>query len=357
MRVNTNSRGPASALPPNPQNPPRKPKPPATTPTAPAVPHEVLVLPTEAIAPPQTFLDKAKELGIEFEGEDIRQLGLYLAHLLAANERFNLTAIKTPDEAWMRHILDALTLLPFLADVIDAATERGETAWIIDIGSGGGVPGIPLAIVSPTARFTLLEPTGKKADFLRQTVSAIGLGNVDVVCDRAEKRGAYLAPMRDKYDAAVVRAVGHLAEIAELSAGFVRIDGVILAVKGERAQRELEESAKALEVLQLEHAGTHTTPTSIVVALLKTDRTPKVYPRHDGEPKRRPLGLAVEQPKPKPREARPPIQTAAAKPRQSTRPTNTGKPTQQPRNGAAKPPARQPNSNPQPRPTKRPPPR
>jgi 16S rRNA (guanine527-N7)-methyltransferase len=287
------------------------------------VPHEALVLPTEALTPPQAFIDKATELGIEFEGEDLRQLGLYLAHLLAANERFNLTAIKTPDEAWMRHILDALTLLPFLADIIDEATARGETPWIIDIGSGGGVPGVPLAIVTPTARFTLLEPTGKKAEFLRQSVQAIGLGNVDVICDRAEKRSAYLAPLRDKFDAAVVRAVGHLAEIAELSAGFVRIGGVILAVKGERAEKELAESAKAIEVLCLAHAGTHPTSTSTIVALVKSERTPKVYPRHDGEPKRRPLGLAVEQPKPP---TRPKI-TLATKPA----PKPASKPTPMPK--------------------------
>src|SRR5262245_12333052 len=116
--------------------------------------------------PPESFLDAARALGIEFDPGDVEQLGRYLALLLETNKSFNLTAITDPAEAWTRHILDALTLVQFPAELPIA---EGDSARVIDVGSGGGVPGIPLAIVMPSVRFTLLEPTGKKAAFLERT--------------------------------------------------------------------------------------------------------------------------------------------------------------------------------------------
>src|SRR5687767_4200689 len=107
------------------------------------------------LEPPELFLQQAAELGIEFEQDDIDRLGRYLALLLDANTRFNLTAITDPQQVWTRHILDSLTLVP----LINSANAKR----VADIGSGGGLPGIPLAIVMREVRFTLVEATGKKA--------------------------------------------------------------------------------------------------------------------------------------------------------------------------------------------------
>jgi 16S rRNA (guanine527-N7)-methyltransferase len=249
------------------------------------------------LQPPPEFLAAAAALGIEFDDADLPQLARFLDLLLETNKSFNLTAITDPVEAWTRHILDALTLVALLADL----PTGGEHPRVIDIGSGGGVPGIPLAIVMPSLHITLLEPTGKKAAFLRSAAETLGLTNVTVIQGRAEnlgqdvkgtERGDGLGPHREGYDAATARALGHLAIVAELAAPLVKPGGLVLAVKGAKADQELEEAAKAIGLVGARHAGTVETPTGRIVVLEKATRTPRLYPRRDGEPKRAPLGLA-----------------------------------------------------------------
>lgn len=238
----------------------------------------------------------AAELGIEFEPGDLPRLGLFLALLLRANETTNLTAITDPAQAWVKHIFDALTLVPVLASIEPA--EGAEHLRIIDVGSGGGVPALPLAIVMPEAKFTLLEATGKKCEFLRSAAKTIGLKNVEVVQGRAEtvahhrgsKNDGRINSRREVFDAAIARALGHLAVLVELLGAFARPGGFVLAVKGAKAEQELEEAAKALGVMGLRHAETVQTPTGRIVVLEKTSRTPRDYPRKDGEPGRRPIG-------------------------------------------------------------------
>ena len=159
------------------------------------------------------------------------------------------------------------------------------------MGTGGGLPGIPLAIAMPTMKFTLLEATGKKAEFLRHAIgpAALGLTNADVLSSRAEAAGRE-PDRRDAYDAAVARAVGPLAVIAELTTPLVRAGGLIVLVKGERADDELAAAKAALHLLHATHVGTVQTPTGRLVVLEKQRLTPKMYPRRDGEPKRAPLG-------------------------------------------------------------------
>lgn len=238
------------------------------------------------LTPPDSFLAQARELGLEFDEGDLSRLGLYLALLLDANKAFNLTAIRDPAEAWTRHILDSLTLIPVLS-------ELPEHSRVIDVGSGGGLPGIPLAITMPSLRFTLLEATSKKAAFLSDIRAPLSLGNAEVLNQRAES-AAHMHRAdghREKYGAAIARAVGPLAVIAELTCGFVEVGGILALVKGEKAEQELEEAAKAISLLRLSHVGTIPTPTGRIVVLDKLRATPRTYPRADGEPKRVPLGV------------------------------------------------------------------
>ncbi len=104
------------------------------------------------LTPSADFQERVETLGVAFDEGDLERLGRYLALLLDANTRFNLTSVTDPDEAWERHIFDSLTLLPFIASV--------GALTIADVGSGGGPPGLPLAIVNPSMRFTLIESTG-----------------------------------------------------------------------------------------------------------------------------------------------------------------------------------------------------
>jgi 16S rRNA (guanine527-N7)-methyltransferase len=236
------------------------------------------------LAPPRAFLDAAAALGIEFDPGDTDRLGAFLALLLEANRSFNLTAITDPDQAWTRHMLDSLTLVPLLADLPPGTS-------VIDVGSGGGLPGVPLAIVLPSLRVTLLEATGKKAEFLRSVAERLRLSNVTVVRDRAELIAHKGKSHRAAYDAVVARAVGRLPVLVELCAPLAKVGGRLLLIKGERAEEELADAAGALRTLHLHHAGTVATPTGRVVVLEKTRQTPAAYPRRGGEPQRSPLGL------------------------------------------------------------------
>lgn len=223
-------------------------------------------------------------INIELEPGDPERLGRFLAILLEANKVLNLTAITEPEDAWRKHIFDSLTLIPVLANLADGAT-------VADVGSGGGVPAIPLAICLPALRFTLIESTQKKAAFLRVAAGALSLANVEVVNDRAEEVGQQHRGDggRESFDAVTARALGRLNVSAELTVPLAKPGGVIVLVKGEKAEEELVEAKNALGLLGAVHVDTIQTPTSRIVILEKTTRTPRTYPRESGEPKRKPL--------------------------------------------------------------------
>ena len=210
--------------------------------------------------PTEAFLAAAADAGIAFESGELDQLGHYLALLVEANETTNLTRIVDPDDAWPRHILDALQLLALLG-------ELPPDAKVLDVGSGGGIPAIPLAIVRPDLQFTLLEATGKKAEFLSSTAQALGLGNVNVVQDRAENAAAFRGDHRGVYHAVTARAVAPLATLVELTVPFLVEGGLLLAIKGEKAAEEIEAAEKALRELRGVVVGTsrHDTGTIVVV--------------------------------------------------------------------------------------------
>jgi len=235
-----------------------------------------------ACAPTPEFLTAAESLGVQFDPGDLEKLERYLLLLLETNERFNLTAVTDPQQAWMRHVLDALTLLP----VLDAC----EARRVIDVGSGGGVPGIPLAIVRPQTQMVLLEATGKKAVFLESTVRDLGLGNVEVLKERAEVAGQDHHRWREHFDAVLARAVGPLPVLLELTVPLAREGGLVLAIKGAKAGEEIASAKAALHALHASVIDALPTPTGTIVVIEKHRKTPRIYPRHAGEPKRRPLG-------------------------------------------------------------------
>jgi 16S rRNA (guanine527-N7)-methyltransferase len=231
---------------------------------------------------PENFKVLIADLGIEFEEGDLQQLANYLDLLLETNKQFNLTGIKEPEEAWTKHILDSLSLIPTLV--------KEGVQHVVDVGSGGGLPGIPLAITLPDVTFTLVETTRKKALFLSDAVEQLGLDNVTVIAERAENLSTKDGGFRGIADAVIARAVGPLNVLLELTIPFAKIDGVVLAIKGERAPIEVEEARKALHVLKAEVESSVRTTTGTVLTIRKNEATPKKYPRLAGEPKRMPIG-------------------------------------------------------------------
>lgn len=207
-------------------------------------------------------------LGIEVTPEEEALLARYLGMLFVTNERFNLTRIDR-ESAWKRHVVDSLTLLAPLESLAEVA--RG-----IDVGSGGGLPAIPLAITRRDISWTLIESTGKKARFLEAVARRLGLSNVKVVQSRAET--AARSTLRESFDVATSRAVGALSDLAVWSVPFLRIGGVMLAIKGERAAEEIAAAKQPLYELHAHVIGEIRGETNTIVAIEKQRKTPAKFP-------------------------------------------------------------------------------
>lgn len=208
----------------------------------------------------------------------------YLDLLLDANQRMNLTRITDRAAAEVQHVGDALTVLAHLPS---------GPHTLVDVGTGGGVPGIPLAIARTDVRVTLIESTGKKARFLDETVAALGLGNVRVVHARAEDAGR--GELRETFDVAVARAVGEMVWIAEWCLPLVKKGGKVLAMKGPRVHAELPAAVKTIHMLSGGEPVVHPvdlpgTSGRVIVEIPKLGRTPAPYPRAASVAKGKPLG-------------------------------------------------------------------
>jgi 16S rRNA (guanine527-N7)-methyltransferase len=233
------------------------------------------------VSAPHSAIDALGALGVELDAGDLGTLARYLDALYAANATMNLTAVPAGEEAWHRHVVDSLSLLPWIAST------GARTA--IDVGTGGGLPGIPLALAVPELRMTLLEATGRKCEFLQQCVADLGLTDrCTVVNLRAEVAG-HRPELRERFDLCVSRAVARLPILLEYCIAFPKPGGHIVLIKGEQAQAEIDESKKALHSLHAQVVESVRTPTGTIVAVEKLRGAPKMYPRGDGEPKRRPL--------------------------------------------------------------------
>ncbi|XP_025813771.1 uncharacterized protein LOC112891083 isoform X1 [Panicum hallii] len=164
-----------------------------------------------------------------------RQVAVYVEALLDWNQRMNLTAVTDEAEVMTRHVADSLAVLPPLERAYRARSTTGggdtDGVRLIDVGSGAGLPGLILAVARPSWRFTLLESMKKRCTFLEHAVEAMGLSNVDVVCDRAENVGQSL-DYREAYDIAAARAVAELKVLAEYCLPLVRVGGLFIAAKG-----------------------------------------------------------------------------------------------------------------------------
>lgn len=214
----------------------------------------------KALAAPDDFDARLEALGISLAPEVTSKLGRFLGVLLSMNERMNLTAIVAPDAAWERHALDALSLVPELASLPSGAR-------VVDLGSGGGVPAIPLALARRDLSFSLVESTQKKAAFLEDVAFELGLSNVEVFAERAERVGR--AELCGRFDAVTARAVANLSALVPLAAPFLRPLGSMIFIKGGRADEELAAAKAVMQRARVRHLGTRTTPTGRVVVLEK----------------------------------------------------------------------------------------
>lgn len=210
----------------------------------------------------------------------------FVALLLEANARTNLTRIVGPLDVARLHLLDSLTALPVL-DGLDPGRA-------VDIGSGGGVPGIVLALARPAVAWTLVDSVGRKADAMRGFVAALGLDNVTVVAERAEILGRD-PDHRERYDVVTARACAALPVLAELALPLLRLGGALLGWKGSLSGEELHAGEAAATLLggaapEVRATGLAALGDHRFVLVRKVESTPARYPRRPGEPMRKPLG-------------------------------------------------------------------
>lgn len=231
----------------------------------------------------------AKKLGLELTEEQVERFEGYYRELIDWNRRMNLTAITDYDEVQIKHFLDALTITLALKQLSGSDFLR-----VIDVGSGAGIPGLPLKIVMPGIRLALLEATAKKADFLNHVIERLGLAGVEVVGGRAEEI-AHRDDYREKFDIALARGVAPLAVLVELTLPFLAIGGRLIAQKKGDLSDELEQAEKAIETLggeMREIIGIEMSEfpdRRKLVVIAKVAPTPTRYPRRPGIPTKRPL--------------------------------------------------------------------
>ena len=213
--------------------------------------------------------------------EQISNFEKYLELLLEWNEKFNLTAITDKDEVEEKHFIDSIALVKFF-DV--------KNKTLLDVGSGAGFPGIPLAIVEPSLHVTLLESNGKRVSFLKEAVKQLNLTNVDIIQGRVEELG-----LREKYDIVTARAVKELNILLELCFYLVKVGGYFIAYKSSSVDEEISNAKKAFKALQIDEFKKYgySLPKSknsrVFLGILKKNITQKKYPRLYGEIVNHPL--------------------------------------------------------------------
>ena len=212
----------------------------------------------------------------------VPQLERYAALLLEKNKVMNLTAITDERDVATLHLLDCAALLA-------QVDMRGRT--VIDVGTGAGFPGMVLAILEPSAQFTLLDSLGKRVDFLREVCDELGLKNVACVHARAEE---FAAGHRERFDIATSRAVAQLNVLSELTLPLVKVGGNFLAMKGASGEEELAAARGAIKKLGGEYRETRTLhlpggDTRTLILCKKISQTPTAYPRNGGKIAKSPL--------------------------------------------------------------------
>lgn len=228
----------------------------------------------------------ALEFGIELSDYQLKQFYDYYELLIEWNEKINLTAITDFNEVLKKHFLDSISLVK--------AVPLDGSFTLIDIGTGAGFPGIPIKIAFPNIKVTLLDSLNKRVIFLEEVISKLGLTEIEAIHGRAEdfaKEGM----LRESFDYSVSRAVANLSSLCEFCLPYVKVGGMFISYKSEKAKEEMQISKNAIDILggnifDCENfllPGTDMERNFVIIK--KVVPTPLKYPRKAGTPIKKPL--------------------------------------------------------------------
>lgn len=232
------------------------------------------------------ILKTFSENSISVDEKTADRLSDFLTELLRVNEYMNLTAIREPDDAILKNLADCVTCSPYIP----------EKSRLLDVGSGAGLPALPIAVCRPDLRVNTVDSTAKKVNFIRETAAMLELNNVGAICARAETLG-HDPSFREKFDVVTARAVARLNALNELCLPFVKDGGIFIAMKSRLADEEISEAGQSIKVLggKLEDVisfqllgGEEPLERSLVI-IRKIKSTPINYPRQYSQISSKPI--------------------------------------------------------------------
>ena len=228
--------------------------------------------------------EKLKLININISEDEIENFKIYMELLLGWNEKINLTAITDENDIVLKHFVDSLTIKKYIS----------ENEKIIDIGTGAGFPGIPLAIMNKYNEITLMDSLNKRIVFLNDVIDKLKLNNVKAIHSRAEEL-ARNKNHREKYDVAVSRAVANLSTLVEYMLPFVSVGGKSICMKGPNIEEELKNAKNAIkelggEIIKIENFKLPESDNERnIVIIKKIKETSSKYPRKSGTPSKEPI--------------------------------------------------------------------
>lgn len=231
-----------------------------------------------------SFLENCRNAGLDITTEQLIKFVQYYETLIKYNEITNLTAITAKEEVFLKHFYDSLTLL------IYHQLPHGTT--LCDVGAGAGFPSIPLKIIRPDLKLTIIDSLGKRIDFIKHLVKVLDLQDVETYHARAED---FAKLNREAFDIVTARAVARLNILSELCIPLVKVNGQFITMKGQSGLEELQEAQKAVTTLgckldkQYEFNLPYDAGKRFILVFTKIMKTPNKYPRNYGQIKNKPL--------------------------------------------------------------------
>ncbi len=233
--------------------------------------------------------EQFRGFGLPYNASLAKKLYKYLQFLKQENRKYNLTRIVRDKEIVVKHFLDSLSPLRFIR------LDQAKGSSLVDVGSGAGFPGVPLALVYPRNRIVLIESNRKKCEFLRRLAGLLKLKNVEIVPERAEACGRN-PEYREQFRYVTTRALAPFAVLAELCLPLLAIGGTLIVYKGSSFPRKIDSVRSVLKMLggALENTQSFRLPylkhQRTLLFIKKQQATPAKYPRRTGIPAKRPLG-------------------------------------------------------------------